>query len=399
LLETTIKNAESGKIQTMETKPTSWSSQTKSFVTLIILVIIGFLLYQFNSAIAPMVLSVILAFVLSPLVGIVERRLRLKRVLAAILVYLVLIALIVVAGILLAPVLVNQFTLFIGRIRELLEEAKVLFSGPIEYAGLKINGPEVLNQIETFFQAWTEPLVGSALDILATLVEGVVWGIFMTFISFYLILDSTKLVRWIDHLVLPAYRAEFVRLREEINIVWSAFFRGQLLLSLVVMSILTTVCLIIGMPYALVLGIMAGLMEFIPSVGHGIWLVTVSLLALLVGSTWIPVPNWTFWLLVLAIQLIFTQFDLNYLIPRIIGRSVHLPPLVVLIGIIVGASLGGVLGVALAAPTIASVRVIMRYISSRLFDESFPDDISTPFLPPPELRWWHRRRIKTNHLD
>ena len=383
----------------MESKPGSWSSQTKAFVTLIILVIVGFLLYKFNTAIAPLVLSVIVAFVLSPLVGSVQWRLRLKRSLAALLVYLVLIAFIITAGILLTPVIVNQFSHFIRSIRDLLEEAKDLFSGPIIYAGLKLNGPEVLSRIENMIQTWSEPLVGSALDFLARLVESVVWGIFITFISFYLILDSTKLIGWIDHLVLPPFRAEFIRLREEVNLVWSAFFRGQLLLSLIVMSIMTIVCLVIGMPYALVMGIMMGLMEFIPSVGHGIWLVTASVIALLAGSTWIPIPNWAFWLLVLGIHLIFTQFDLNYLIPRIIGRSVHLSPLVVLIGIIVGASLGGVLGIALAAPTIASLRVIMRYIGSRLFDESLPDDNLTPPLPPPELRWWHQRRIKNNRRD
>jgi predicted PurR-regulated permease PerM len=383
----------------MESKPASWSSQTKAFVTLIILVIIGYLLYKFNAAITPLVLSVIVAFVLSPLVSGVQRRLRLKRSLAALLVYLVMIAFIITAGILLAPVIVNQFNHFIRSIRDLLEEAKALFSGPIIYAGLKLNGPEVLSRIENMIQTWTEPLVGSALDFLATLVESVVWGIFITFISFYLILDSAKLIGWIDHLVLPPFRAEFIRVREEVNLVWSAFFRGQLLLSMIVMSIITIVCLVIGMPYALVMGIMMGLMEFIPSVGHGIWLVTASVIALLAGSTWIPIPNWAFWLLVLGIHLIFTQFDLNYLIPRIIGRSVHLSPLVVLIGIIVGASLGGVLGIALAAPTIASLRVIMRYIGSRLFDESLSDDILTPPLPPPELRWWHQRRIKNNRRD
>jgi len=379
----------------MESKSVSWSAQTKAFITLIILVVAGYLLYRFNTAITPLVFSVIVAFVLSPLVGRVQKLLRLRRGLAVLLVYLVLLAVIITAGILFAPLILDQFSTFVRGIRSLLEEAKVLFSGPLSYAGFNINGPEMLNRLEVLVQEWTSPLVGSALDLLAKLLEGIVWGIFVTFISFYLILDSAKLIAWIDHLILPVFRDEFIRLREEINMVWSAFFRGQILLSLIVMGIMTVVCLAIGMPYALVMGIMMGLMEFIPSVGHGIWLVTASVIALLAGSTWIPIPNWAFWVLVLVIHLIFTQFDLNYLIPRIIGRSVHLPPLVVLVGIIAGASLGGVLGVALAAPTIASARVIMRYISSRLFDESIPDEILTPPLPPPELRWWNQQRKKT----
>ena len=113
---------------------------------------------------------------------------------------------------------------------------------------------------------------------------------------------------------------------DEINQIWGAFFRGQLLLSTIVATIFIFVGLIIGLPFAIVMGILAGILEFLPSIGHGIWLVIASLLAFFLGSTWIPVPNWAFMLIVIGLHLIFEQFDLNYLIPRIVGRSVHLPP-------------------------------------------------------------------------
>jgi predicted PurR-regulated permease PerM len=383
----------------MEGRSGGWSTQTKSFVILVILFCAGFLLYKFSAAITPLILAVILAFVLSPLVGILERRLHLPRTLATALVYLVLISVLILSVILLTPMLSYQVKRLVGVIREFFEDSKQTLGGPIDFAGLTINGPEVLNSIENTFLSGTTPLVSSALDIVAVLVESLIWVVFITVTSFYLVQDSGRIITWIDHLVLPPYRPDFVRLREEINIIWAAFFRGQLLLSLVVAAIITVLGLVIGMPYALVFGVLAGLLEFIPSVGHGIWEVLATLVALMVGSTWLPVPKWAFALLVLGIFLIYTQFDLNYLIPRIIGRSVHLPPLVVLLGIIAGASLGGILGVALAAPTIASLRVIMRYISSRLFDEAFPDDITTPQLPPPDLRWWHRRHVKHDPRD
>ena len=95
-------------------------------------------------------------------------------------------------------------------------------------------------------------------------------------------------------------------------------------------------------------------------------------------------------LIVIGLQLFFQQFDINYLIPRIIGRRVHLPPLVVILGIVSGALLAGVLGVLLAAPTIASARVIGRYIYANLFDQDpFPDSVA-PLLPPPNPRWWRK---------
>jgi hypothetical protein len=69
---------------------------------------------------------------------------------------------------------------------------------------------------------------------------------------------------------------------------------------------------------------------------------------------------------------------------------VHLSPLVVILGIFAGAVLAGVLGILLAAPTIASARVIGRYVYANLFDmEPFPESIVSP-LPPPNPRWWHK---------
>jgi predicted PurR-regulated permease PerM len=112
----------------------------------------------------------------------------------------------------------------------------------------------------------------------------------------------------------------------------------------------------------------------LPSIGHAIYLVVAALVALIEGSTTLPISNVGFVVVVAVVHVVFTQVDLNFLIPRIIGSQVHLHPMVVIIGIIVGASIGGVLGVALAAPVIASARVIGRYVYAQLFDlEPFPE--------------------------
>jgi predicted PurR-regulated permease PerM len=235
-----------------------------------------------------------------------------------------------------------------------------------------------------------QPVYGRTLGFAVEVVTSVVWVIFIIVIAFYLIKDYQALRNWLENLVPPQYRADYVRLRGEIHIIWSAFFRGQLMLALVVASLFTVIGAVLGLPFSLAMGIFAGLLEFLPSVGHGIWLVTASLLALFVGSSWIPVANWVFMLVVIGLHLFYQQFDLNYLIPRIIGRSVHLPPLVVILGIVSGAILAGVLGIMLAAPTIASARVVGRYIYANLFDlEPFPALPDTA-LPPPNPRWWRK---------
>jgi predicted PurR-regulated permease PerM len=88
----------------------------------------------------------------------------------------------------------------------------------------------------------------------------------------------------------------------------------------------------------------------------------------------------------------YQQFDLNYLIPRIIGKRVQLSPLVVILGIVAGAVLAGVLGILLAAPTIASARVLARYVYANLLDtDPFPVTVTQP-TQPPEPYWWRRSK-------
>jgi predicted PurR-regulated permease PerM len=218
-----------------------------------------------------------------------------------------------------------------------------------------------------------------------------VWVIFIVVVSFYFVKDAHRLRRWLEQLAPPAYRPVVLRLGREINQIWSAFFRGQLVLAVVVTVIFAAAGFALGLPFWLAMAVFAGLLEFLPSIGHGIWLVTASLLSLFIGSTWIPVPNWAFLLLIVGLHIFYQQFDLNYLIPRIIGRSVHLPPLVVILGIVTGAVAAGVLGISLAAPTIATARVFGRYIHANLFDTEPLDESVAPPLPPPNLRWWANR--------
>lgn len=375
----------------METQRSRWSSQTKLVVSLLLLGVGVYLLVQFSVVIPPLILAAILAYVLSPLVNLLEHRARLPRAAATALVYVLLLAVIFTLPIVLLRPLTAQFAGLNLDLQRLLGKIEEVLGHRYIIAGQTIDGAEILSQVETTFQNTLEPLFSHTLGFAVDVISSLVWVIFIVVVSFYLVKDTSKLVIWMDSVVPPMYRQDFARLREEIGRIWAAFFRGQLILATVVAILISAVGLIIGLPFALAMGVAAGLLEFLPSIGHGIWLTIASLLSLFLGSTWLPLPNWAFMLLVIGLHLVFQQFDLNYLIPRIIGRSVHLPPLVVILGIVVGAAMAGVLGIALAAPTISSARVIFRYIYANLIDQDpFPETAAPP-LPPPQLRWWQRK--------
>jgi predicted PurR-regulated permease PerM len=379
----------------MNSLPTTrpkWSTTTKIVVVLLVLLVFGLIARKFGEAIYPVILALILAFILAPLVTLLQRKLKMHRGLAIILVYLGLFILFGAILWIVIPILLNQIQVFIKDIDIWINQALDFFAQDFQIGSYIISGDVLLEPITNALQNFLEPMVGSTISIVGILIESIAWIVFIIIISIYLIKESKSILAWFEHLVPPYGRMDYNHILHEINIIWSAFFRGQLLLAIIVSVIITAEGLLIGLPFALLMGVFAGLLEFLPSIGHAIWLVVASLLALILGSTWLPIPNWVFLILIVSIHLVFTQFDLNYLIPKIIGRSVHLPPLVVILGILAGASLAGVLGVVLAAPTIASLRVLGGYIYARLFDlNPFPDRVtSVPPLPPPELRWWQQ---------
>ncbi len=378
-----------------ESPQSHWSSQTKLVVILILLAIAAYLIYRFRVIIGPLVLAIILSYLLTPAVDALEARFKLPRGFATFLAYISLVIILSAILMLIIPLLVNQLSVLNVDIQRILSELETLLGQQLIVAGRALNVEDLFQQFAGTLQALLEPAFGQTVGIAFEVISSLVWVVFIVVVSFYLIKDASKLRNWFEHLVPPAFRGDYLRLRDLIGQIWSAFFRGQLVLALVVATSFTIAGFILGLPFALAMGFLAGLLELLPSIGHAIWLTIASILAFFIGSTWMPVPNWVFMLIVIGLHIVFQQFDLNYLIPRIIGRRVQLPPLVVILGIVAGALLAGVLGILLAAPTIASARVVGRYLYANLFDmDPFPEIAIAPELPPPDAQWWRKRSVK-----
>ncbi|MGQ9518417.1 MAG: AI-2E family transporter, partial [Anaerolineae bacterium] len=131
-----------------------------------------------------------------------------------------------------------------------------------------------------------------------------------------------------------------------------------------------------------ILGLLAGVLEVIPNFGPVLAAVPAILLALFQGSRFIPVGNAWFALVIAGAYVLIQQIENNYLVPRIIGRSVKLHPVVVLVGAVAGAYLGGILGVFLAAPVIASARVLGRYLYHKVLDMEPFEPVLVPLREP-----------------
>jgi predicted PurR-regulated permease PerM len=349
-----------------------------------------YLLSRFHEIIAPIVIAIILAYVLNPIVSFFERRLHIHRILAILITYIIIIA--IVSGI---PVLVitfmgENFETFQLNPQQIIAAIENALAQQYTIAGYTLHPSAIAGQLLSGLQGLLQPVVGQTVSIVKSIITSLIWTVLVILVSFYLIKDAAKLEEWFTTHIPPQLLPDYQWLINEIDQIWNAFFRGQLLLSAIVAALFIAISFALGLPFALTMGLLAGVLEFFPSIGHGIWLVSAALLAFFLGSTWMPVPHWVFMLIVIGVHLIFEQVDINYLIPRIVGRRVKLPALVVILGIAAGAILAGIIGIPLAAPTIASLRIIGRYIFANLFDMEWKPISASQPLPPPRTYWWQR---------
>jgi predicted PurR-regulated permease PerM len=358
-----------------------WDQTTKIIVVVLLIILAGLAVYAFRIVLIPVIIGAILAYILTPLVKSICDNSRIPRGLATAIIYLVLLAVTLPLPASLIPWIVRQTTFLQTELVDFVNYLDSISAHTVQILGFDLIVGDIVTEVTNAISDVITSAAPASLSIVFNAAEILLLVIFTFLIAFYLTRDAEKFREWFQGLVPVSYREDMRRLTGEINLIWTAFLRGQIILAVIVATLLTIISAALGLPQPLLLGVLGGLLEILPSVGHAIWLIIVSVLALVEGSSTLPVSNVAFLLIVIGAHTAYTQFDLNFLIPHIIGRRVHLHPMVVIIGIITGAAagsliggpIGSVLGVALAAPTIASLRVIGRYVYARLFDiDPFP---------------------------
>ena len=377
-----------------------WDASTKRTVLVILLVTGVGIFWISRPVLTILIIGGIVAYLLSPIVDLAER-VRIPRSISTIVLYLLLLVALILTPILLLPVLLEQLnslnfnvpytaSLFVGwmqrTIANLPATVQVLgfnFDMTPVYQGFQASFTQDLNQqwlpTPQEILSYINQAIGTATTVLNTSVNvgfSVVGGVFsviffffiLFFISLYLTKDAPVIRAYVEGLFPRAYQSELGDLFARIGRIWQAFFRGQIILSLTVGFFTWAALSLAGMPGALILAILAGALEIIPNLGPIIAMIPAVIVALIQGSDVLAVGNFTFALLTVGIYFLIQQFENNLLVPRIIGTSVNLHPVVVICGVVVGASVGGILGAFLAAPVIASARLLGSYVYNKLLD-------------------------------
>jgi predicted PurR-regulated permease PerM len=310
-----------------------------------------------RSIIGPFVVAAVIAYAFSPLVGGVERRTGLPRLAVVAIGYVLALGLIGVAVFVLGHRLVEELGMLARRGPDSLAFTLREFLGG---DGITIGGQVITTeQIAQQLQDGLAGALGSpmnALHLAAQIGELLLNSILALIVTFYFLLDGDRMRDFGLRLVDPMQRGRVARLLERIHAVLGKWLRGQLLLIALVAAV---VYLILGpllhLPYALAIAIITGVLEVIPLVGPLIATAIAGTDAFAHGGTNLAVT-------VVVIYFVLRQVEDQLVMPIVIGRAVHLHPVVTIFAVLVGLTTFGVLGGLLGVPVAAALNVTFREV-------------------------------------
>lgn len=217
-------------------------------------------------------------------------------------------------------------------------------------------------------------LAGGAISVVG-------WLAITFTLSIYLALDFPRLGSDLASIARQSgYAADFDRLLGELNSIGNAYLRGQALLGLVVGALTWILLTAIGVHNAFALGLLSGVLEVVPYFGPILSAVAAVLVAFFQPENYLGLGQVPYALLTLGVMFLVQQLEGNFIVPRVMGDALNLRPLTVLIAVLIGGTLAGMLGIILAAPVAAAIRVLGQYTWRKLLDlPPFPE-------PPPSAR-------------
>jgi predicted PurR-regulated permease PerM len=342
--------------------------QTRAILRILVILLAALALlwvvYKLTTVLLLVVLSIFFAYLVAPLVDLVQRPFRIRghermmpRALAIAIVYVVLFVGIGLAIYFLAPQLADQFPEF-KRQATAYYQAISGYTGRLNQYFKQHRMPEGLvdavNKTALGLIAQGGGIVSAAVERMIGLIIYLPWLVLIPILSFFFLKDADAFRRS-ALAMLPRGR---IRWRgdeffQDVNSTLAAYIRAQLTACLLIGVISSLGFALIGLPSPLVLGIMSGMLEFVPLVGP----LTVAILAVLLALLHSGFGMALAVLLFLGVMRIVQDYVIY---PRIIGVGIHLHPLAVILAILAGAEIAGVAGIFLAIPVIAIITVTYR---------------------------------------
>jgi len=336
-------------------------------IWLAIVAIAALLIYVLSGVLLPFVAGMVAAYFLDPVADRLET-LGLSRTLSTLVITLTFFLLLGVAGAFLFPMIEAQIVDFISHVPDYRHSLQVKF-GPLVDQLMRHLSHKDLERLQGALGEHAGAMAGWALDVVGSVLKGglalvdVLSLLFiMPIVTFYLLRDWDVLVAKVDSW-LPRNQASIIRGRMvEIDQTLSAFVRGQALVCVILGAYYATSLSVVGVDLGLVIGLLAGLLSFVPYLGMLTGLMVAAGMAFAQTGSW-ELPT--------IVGVIFAGGHLvesNFLTPKLVGDRVGLHPLWVMFALMAGGALVGIVGLLLAVPVAAIAGVLLRYSMARYLE-------------------------------
>jgi predicted PurR-regulated permease PerM len=320
-------------------------------------------LYSVRSILTPFILAAITAYVLHPAASWLEGRLSVPHRYAAIVLFAALLSGLALLLLVLVPILAHQAAQLVREIPRSLAQIRAYLAAydTLEILGIPVDVRLLQRSIDNLMVEVANIAGREAIPAVFHAAEILIKTFIYLVTTFYLLLQGRELIRWAVDLFPNKVQPDLKFLLARINRTLTFYVTGQVML-IGIMSIATTIALsVFQVRYALLLGITTGILETIPIVGPftaGTFAVLVALFQQSTPFGWTPL---TLAAVVALVYFVLRQTEDNLVIPLLIGRMVDLHPVVVIFSAMAGATIGGLLGLLLAIPTAAVVKILVEY--------------------------------------
>lgn len=340
-------------------------------VALLAILVGGALLFGARIVLLPLLSSVALAYLLAPVASWFERRGWSREVAAMLTLFSAALVLALVL-IFIIPSFWEQARLSYAQARALItdqarvERAKqrLMQASPALYEYIEstvgdLHDPERQAQLRAVASGWLQRGLFGLVDLTASIVD----LLLIPFFVYYLLSDYRRARARIERLIPPRFRHTAGDLIHRLNLVLSAYIRNQMLIGVTMGVLYGLGFAILRVPLGMTIGIMAGLLNFIPYLGTLTGIVFSLAFVALDGAGPGRIAG------VLAVFIAVQLFEGYYLTPRLLSSSLNLHPMIVLLGLMIGGSLFGLIGIILAVPVVATGKVIFNFLED-IYQES-----------------------------
>ncbi len=367
-------------------KLNQWNTPLRYLVFGIGVLLFLVLLWYIRSVIEPLIIAAFIAYLINPAINFLVDHRRMSRKVTVNLVYFITLALLIGTPATVTSLLFDEFKQVITDVLSQFDNLVILLRKPFPIPGIPFNLGQLADRLSQFRSTFPSTLPDQAFQALGKTSMGAVWLIVILVAVYYFLAEWPRLRDGFISSFPEKYEPELNELYQRLRKIWMNYLRGQLLLMLIVGVVFTIAWTIIGIPGAVVLGIIAGFLTIIPDVGPALGVMLAIGVALLEGSNWgwMPSNHLFVALIALAVYLLLISIKNFWVRPVVMGRSVHMHEALVLVSILLATILWGILGALIIVPVLASLFVIVDYLRRRILGmPPFPTSESFVSLETP----------------